>query len=163
MVTNPKGGWEEGVVRFGYRDAQLAHPAVRFGDRASPHRLRLVGPVEQLSPDGWPGLTPGVSGLVDGPAIDAGAALVGADLLPCDFAVLSFAHPLDQRLVNRRALGSARRRGGCGPFLAGVRGFTPTFGQEGQGELQVLDFRPPVTQELRGLLAPSIVRAVGRS
>ena len=33
-------------------DAELAHPSVRLGDFDSPHRLRLVSPVEQLFPDG---------------------------------------------------------------------------------------------------------------
>src|SRR5512140_3755888 len=77
-------------------DAELAHPSVRFGDFDAPHRLRLVSPVEQLFPDDWPVLTQVVPGLVDGPAIDAGAPLVGADLLPRLFEVLSFAYLLHQ-------------------------------------------------------------------
>jgi hypothetical protein len=36
------------------RNAQLAHPAVRFRDLHSPHRLRLVGSTQQLLPNGWP-------------------------------------------------------------------------------------------------------------
>src|SRR5512143_551116 len=92
-------------------DAQLAHPAVRFGDLDSPYRSRSISPVEQLFPDGWPVLTQVVPGLVDGPAIDAGARLVGADLLPCLFEVLSFAHLLHQGLASRRFFGSPLRRG----------------------------------------------------
>src|SRR5215831_11342790 len=69
-------------------DAELAHPAVRLGDLDAPHRLRSVGPVEQLFPDGWPVLTQVVPGRVDGPAVDAGAPLVGADLMPRVFEVL---------------------------------------------------------------------------
>src|SRR3954447_17211284 len=72
-------------------DAELAHPTVRLGDLDSPHRLRPVGPVEQPFPDGWPVLAQVVPGLVDGPAIDAGAPFVGADLLPRIFEVLTFA------------------------------------------------------------------------
>ena len=92
-------------------DAELSDPAVRFGDFDSPHRLRLVGPVEQLFPNGWPVLTQVVPGLVDGPAIDAGTPLVGADSLPRIFEVLSFAHLLHQRLSSRRAFGFSLRRG----------------------------------------------------
>src|SRR3954471_24131670 len=77
-------------------DAELAHPSVRFGDLDSPHRLRPVGPVEQLFPDGWPLVTQVVPGLVDGPAIDAGTALVGADSMPRIFEILSFADLLHQ-------------------------------------------------------------------
>src|SRR5262245_66248719 len=85
-------------------NAELAHPAVRFGDLDSPHRLRPVGPVEQLFPDGWPVLTQVVSGLVDGPAIDAGASLVGADLMARPFEVLLFAHLLPPWLDSRRVM-----------------------------------------------------------
>src|SRR3954453_15620912 len=77
-------------------NAELAHPAVRFGDFDSPHRLRPVSPVEQLFPDGWPVLPQVVLGRVDGPAIDAGAPLVGADTMPRLFEVLSFAPLLHQ-------------------------------------------------------------------
>src|SRR5262245_30924089 len=66
-------------------DAELAHPAVRLGDLDPPHRLRLVSPTEQLFPDGWPVLAQVVPGLADGPAVDAGAPLVGADLMPRAF------------------------------------------------------------------------------
>jgi hypothetical protein len=41
-------------------------------------------------------LTQVVPGLVDGPAIDAGAPFVGTDLIPRIFEVLSFAHLLHQ-------------------------------------------------------------------
>src|SRR5262249_31866496 len=66
-------------------DAELAPPSVRLGDLDSPYRQRLVSPDQELVPDGGPVLTQVVPGLVDGPAIDAGAALVGADLMPRDF------------------------------------------------------------------------------
>jgi hypothetical protein len=41
-------------------------------------------------------LTQVVSGLVDGPAIDAGAPSVGADSMPRFFEILSFAYLLHQ-------------------------------------------------------------------
>src|SRR5512135_3205347 len=86
-------------------DAELAHPAVRFGDLYPPHRLRPVSPVEQLFPEGWPVLTQVVPGLVNGPAIDAGAPLVGTDVMPRLFEVFSFTHLLPQGHVNRRVFG----------------------------------------------------------
>src|SRR3954451_10354770 len=61
-------------------NAELAHSSVRFGDFDAPHRLRLVSPVEQLFPESWPVLTQVAPSLFDGPAIDAGAPFVGADL-----------------------------------------------------------------------------------
>src|SRR5947209_19162714 len=75
------------AIRHG-GDTELAHPAVRFGDLDSPHRLRPVSPVEQLFPEGWPALAQVVPGLVDGPAIDARAPSVGADTMPRHFEVL---------------------------------------------------------------------------
>ena len=36
------------------RDAKLSHPSVRLRDFHPPHRLRLIGPAQQLFPDGWP-------------------------------------------------------------------------------------------------------------
>src|SRR5262252_7267298 len=58
------------AIQYG-GDAELAHPAIRFGDLDSPHRLRFVSPVQQPFPNGWPVLTQVVPGRVDGPAIDA--------------------------------------------------------------------------------------------
>src|SRR5215831_11882823 len=92
-------------------DAELAHPAVRLGDLDSPYRQRLVSPVQELFPDSWPVLTQVVPGLVDGPAIDAGASLVGADAMPRLFEVLSFAHLLHQRFASHRVFGFPLRRG----------------------------------------------------
>src|SRR3954471_15930797 len=92
-------------------DAELAHPAVRFGELDTPHRLRLVSPVEQLFPDGWPVLTQVVPGLADGPAVDAGPPSVGADSMPRPFEVLSFADLLHQGLASCRVFGVPLRRG----------------------------------------------------
>src|SRR5262245_57604282 len=78
-----QGGWVVHAIEHG-GGAELAHPSVWLGDRGSPYRQRLVSPVQELVPDGWPVLTQVVPGRVDGPAIDAGAALVGADLMPRD-------------------------------------------------------------------------------
>src|SRR5262249_13104289 len=57
-------------------------------------------------------------------------------------------------------LGVSRRQEGFGPFLIGIRGFTPTLRLEGQW---LLDFRPLVTPESRVRLTRPIVRAFGRS
>src|SRR5262245_35661082 len=44
--------------------------------------------------------------------------------------------------------------------MISIRGFTPTLRHQGQW---LLDFRPPVTHELRARLTLPIVRAFGRS
>ena len=42
MVTNPKGGWEEGVVRWGHSDAQRALFAIAFRDEHTTHGVWLI-------------------------------------------------------------------------------------------------------------------------
>ena len=48
MVTNPKGGWDEGVVCLGHADPQRASLAIRFRDEHAPHRLGAVRPRFQV-------------------------------------------------------------------------------------------------------------------
>jgi len=52
------------------RDAEFSDPAIRLGDLNPVHRLRLVGSVKQLAPNGRPVLTQVVHGVVDGQPID---------------------------------------------------------------------------------------------
>jgi hypothetical protein len=42
MVTNPEGGWDEGVVRWGHPDPQRALLAIRFRDEHTSHGLGSV-------------------------------------------------------------------------------------------------------------------------
>src|SRR5580704_1421988 len=58
-------------------DAKLSHPAVRIGDFHPPYRLRLVSPVQQLFPDGWPVLIQVILDSADGHSVNARTTLVG--------------------------------------------------------------------------------------
>src|SRR4030095_234478 len=53
------------------RNAKLAHPSVRLGGFHPPYRLRLISPVQQLFPDGWPVLLQIILDSDDGHPVDA--------------------------------------------------------------------------------------------
>src|ERR1700726_1589904 len=76
------------------RHAELSDPAVRLGDFDSFDRLRLVGSLEQLGPNAWPGLPQVAPGVVDGHPIHARAALVPSNAFPRSYEILSVAHLL---------------------------------------------------------------------
>ena len=76
------------------RDAEFSDPAIRLGYFDPSNRLRLVGSVEQLGPDGWPMLTQITHSFVDGHAVDARATFVTTHAFPRYFEVLSIAHLL---------------------------------------------------------------------
>src|SRR4051794_8367950 len=42
MVTNPKGGWDEGVVCLGHAAPQRALLAIRFRDEHATHGVRSI-------------------------------------------------------------------------------------------------------------------------
>ena len=54
ISAHPKCDLCSSAVRAGRRDAQLAHPSVRFRDLHPLYRFRLLGPTPQLFPDRWP-------------------------------------------------------------------------------------------------------------
>src|SRR5262249_602906 len=76
------------------RDAEHSDPAVRFGDFDPQDRLRLIGPLEQLFPQSWPGLPTVAQARVDGHAIAARTPLVLPNALPRSFEVIPVAHLL---------------------------------------------------------------------
>ena len=78
------------------RDAKLSHPSVRLGDFHPPHRLRLIGPVQQMVSDGWPVLFQVVRDGADGHAIDTRTTFVGLDPPQCFLQILSLADLLHQ-------------------------------------------------------------------
>jgi hypothetical protein len=114
------------------RDAKLSHPSVRLRDFHPFHRLRLIGPVQQLFPDGWPMLFQVIWQLLDGHSIHASASLVGLDSLQCLLAVFPPADFLHQLFGDGRAFDPALSRRRFDPFLKALRGFTPVLLQEGQ-------------------------------
>ena len=71
------------------RNAELPDPAVRFADFHPPNRLRLVRPVEQLVPDGWPVLAQVSPRGLDGHSIDARSPFVCPDTFPRYLQVFS--------------------------------------------------------------------------
>jgi hypothetical protein len=113
-------------------DAQLAHPSVRLRDLHPFHRLRLIGPLQQLFPNGWPMLLQVPWQLLDGHPIHASAPFVGLDSFQRLLAVFPLADFLHQPFGDGRALGPALPRGRFGPFREALRGFTPVLLQEGQ-------------------------------
>src|SRR4051812_10382847 len=130
-------------------DAQEADPTVGLRYLHPTHRLRSVGPLQQLGPDRRPERLESLAGLFDGQAIDSGGASVGTDSVPGSDQVLAFTDLLRQRDVGDGVLGCSVRRGWFGPFPVGPWGFTGVFREEGQLEL---DFRPRSTHESRLLL-----------
>src|SRR5437667_5451817 len=76
------------------RHAELSDPAVRLGDFDPLDRPRLVGSLEQLSPNARPVLPQVALGVVDGHPIDTRTALVLANAFPRSYAILSVAHLL---------------------------------------------------------------------
>src|SRR5208283_1224368 len=132
------------------RNAELSHSSVRLVDFFPPHRLRLVGPTEQLFPDGWPVLLQKSRQFLDRHAVHAGTPLVGLDSFQCPLAVFLLADSLHQRFAKGRAFSPALRRKRFGPSTGYPRSFTPTLVREGQHELV---FLPLVAHELCRLLA----------
>jgi hypothetical protein len=58
-------------------DTKFSHPpSVRFLDFHAPYRLRFIGPVQQLFPDGEPALLQVATELADGHPVDPCATLV---------------------------------------------------------------------------------------
>jgi hypothetical protein len=76
------------------RYAELSDPAVRLGDFNPFDRLRLIGSFEQLRPNARPVFTQIVPGVADSHPIDAGTALVLANVFPRSYEILSVAHLL---------------------------------------------------------------------
>src|SRR5438477_11823573 len=91
------------------RDAKLSHPAVWLGDFHPPHRLRFVGPVQQLFSDRWPVLSQIVSELVHGDSVHSRTTFITFHLSQCFLQVLSLTYFLHQPIGSSWAFGSIRR------------------------------------------------------
>ncbi len=133
------------------RDTQLAYPSVRFGDFHPPHRVRLVGPTQQLVSDHWPVLLQVVGDSADGHAIDARATFISLHLLQSLLQVFSLTDFLYQSIRAGWAFGVMRRRERFGLFPFRFAGFTRWRRREVQCHLGVL--LPLVAPEIHVLLA----------
>ncbi len=124
---------------------------VRKIPRPTSHRLRLVGPTQQLFADGWPAFLQGAGQLLDRHAVDARTALVGLHPLQSPQAILPLADLFHQLfIVPGRAFGHAFRRARFGPFARIPRSFTPPLLAKGQPKL---DFLPLAA---RGVPSPTL-------
>src|ERR1035437_8230144 len=135
-------------------NAQLSHPStVRLGDFHPPHRLRLVGSVQQLFPDGWPVPPQIVRKHDDGHAVDARTTLVSLHLPQCLLQVFTLAYLLHQENGISWAFGSTCRPRRFSLFPCDTSGCTRQRRREVQFDLDIL---LRVVFETHGLLtAPS--------
>src|SRR5262249_23887481 len=118
-----------------------------------PHRLRFVGPVQQLSPDGWPVLLQVVRNSADRHSIDARTTLVGLHLLQRFLQVFSLTYFLHQSVGSSWAFASTCRHRRFSLFPCDTSGFTRQRRREVQLHLDILLL---VVFETHGLLtAPS--------
>ena len=137
-------------------NAELSHPSVRLRDFYPSDRLRLVGPVQQLFPDGWPVLLQVVRELINGHAIDSPTTSIGLHLPQCFLQVVSLTYFLHQLIRAGWAFGAMHRLERFGLFPSCFPGFTRRLGMEVQFPLDIL---PPVAPEIHVLLASPLVRA----
>ncbi len=128
----------------------MALPTSRLGYLYPLYRLRLVGPSQQLCPDGWPVLLEVPRQFLDCRPVHTRAASVRPDSLQCPLQVFALTYLLHKAFISRRAFGCAHRHRHFGPFSGGSRGFTPIPFREGQTHLDVL---PLYAHEMCILLA----------
>src|SRR5215831_15221759 len=131
------------------RNAELAHSSIRLRYFHPPDRLWLVGPTQQLFPNGWPVLFQVVGELIDGHAVDARATFVCLHLLQCCLQILWLTYFLHQSVGSSWAFVSTCRRGRFSLFPAGFSGFTRQRVRKVQ---LLLDILLLVVLETHGLL-----------
>src|SRR5215813_6000286 len=132
------------------RNAELSHPSsVRLGDFHPPHRLRLVSPVQQSFPDGWPVLLQVVLQSDDGHPVDAWTALIGPHLPQCCLQVFSLTYFLHQSIRAGCVFVPIRHPGRFSLFPSCLSGFTRQHRREVQFHPDIL---LPVVLETHGLL-----------
>ena len=100
-------------------------PSVRLRDFHPPYRLRLVGPAQQLFPDGWPMLFQVVREFADGHPVDARTTLIGLHLPQCFLQVFSLTYFLHQSIRAGWAFGLIHRPGRFSLFPSCSRGLHP--------------------------------------
>ena len=137
-------------------DTKLAHPSpVRLLDFHAPYRLRFVGSVQQLFPNGWPVLFQVAAELADGHPVDPRATFISLHPSPCFQQIFSLTYFLHESEGVSWVFGSMHRRARFGLFPSGLTGFTRGLGWKVQFLLDVL---PLVALEIHVLLASPLVR-----
>ena len=132
---------EEAVEHRRNAEAASASRCLRNVD--APHRLRLVGAVEKLSPDLGPVVFQVGGQIVDSHAVDAGRALVAPDLGQRLLQIVAGDNPLHHRSNRDRwAFAGGCRRRNFGSSGRGTRGFTLRLLSESQLKLEFLPLGP---------------------
>ena len=125
-------------------------PPIRLRDFHPSNRLRLVGPTQQLFPDGWPVLFQVAGDFIDGHPIDACTTFISLHPPQCFLQVFSLTYFLHQSIRAGWAFGSMYRRERFGLFPSRFVGFTRWRGREVQFSLDVLLRVALETQNTRG-------------
>jgi hypothetical protein len=135
----------------------FSHPSsVRLLDLHAPYRLRFIGPVQQLFPDGWPVLFQVAAELTDGHPIDSRATFISLHPSQCFLQIFPLTYFLHQSIRASWAFGSMHRLARFGLFPSSFPGFTRRLGWEVQFPLDVL---PHIVPEVHVLLTTPLVRA----
>src|SRR5260370_6392075 len=138
------------------RDPKLAHPSpVRLLDFHAPYRLRFVGSVQQLFPNGWPVLFQVAAELADGHPVDPRATFISLYPSQCFQQIFSLTYFLHESDGVTWAFGFLHRRARFGLFLPGLSASTRGLGWKVRFLLDVL---PLVVPEVHVLLASPLVR-----
>src|ERR1035438_10770870 len=101
-------------------------------------RLRFIGPVQQLFPDGWPVLLQVVLDSDDGHPVNARTAFVGLHPPQCCLQVFSLTYCLHQSIRAGWVFGPLRRPGRFSLFPSRLSGFTRQRRREVQFHLDIL-------------------------
>jgi len=118
------------------RNAKLAHSSVRFGYFYPFHRVRLIGPAQQLFPYNQECRI--VGELIDGHAVDPRATLIGLDSPHCLLQVFPLTYRLHHSIRAGWVFGFIPRPGRFRLFPAGFSGFTRQHIRKVQLVLDVL-------------------------
>ena len=146
---------EKSVERGG--DAKLSHPSsIRLLDLHTPYRLRFVGAVQQLFPDGWPVLLQVAVELAGGHPVDPCTTFISLHSPQCFQQIVSLTYFLHQTDSVSWVFGLMHRLERFGLFPSGLTGFTRGPSREVQFLLDVL---PLVVPDMHLLLASPLVRA----
>jgi hypothetical protein len=128
-------------------------PPSGLGDFHPPHRLRFVGPTQQLFSDRWPVLFQIVGELVNGDPVHSRATFITLHPPQCFLQAFSLTDFLHQSVGSSWAFGSTRRHQRFSLFSCDTSGFTRQRRREVQYHLDILLL---VVFETHGLLtAPS--------
>jgi hypothetical protein len=124
------------------RNAERPCAARRLRYLHTPHRLRPVSALKQLSPDRGPVLFQVRGQGIDTHIVDTGGSLVALHLRQRLPQIVSLDNHFHRRPMGRLAFDFDVRRPGFGPFHAGASGFTHRSGLQGDLRFSFLPHGP---------------------